>query len=76
MLRAWGQPMRPIRLPEPAIKLSKTPEIFESGFYGVIKRAIIIGNGFAGAENQCIGLVRAVGLSGRHSIYVSALFVY
>ncbi|KAH9674493.1 mitochondrial fission protein ELM1 [Citrus sinensis] len=61
--------MRPIRLPEPAIKLSKTPEIFESGFYGVIKRAIIIGNGFAGAENQCIGLVRAVGLSGRHSIY-------
>ncbi|GAY33043.1 hypothetical protein CUMW_005330 [Citrus unshiu] len=56
--------MRPIRLPEPAIKLSKTPEIFESGFYGVIKRAIIIGNGFAGAENQCIGLVRAVGLSG------------
>ncbi|KAL9428149.1 hypothetical protein AB3S75_030190 [Citrus x aurantiifolia] len=69
MLRAWGQPMRPIRLPEPAIKLSETPEIFESGFYGVIKRAIIIGNGFAGAENQCIGLVRAIGLSGRHSIY-------
>ncbi|KAH9738093.1 mitochondrial fission protein ELM1 [Citrus sinensis] len=70
MLRAWGQPMRPTRLPEPAIKLSETPEIFESGFYGVIKRAIIIGNGFAGAENQCIGLVRALGLSGRHSIYI------
>lgn len=76
MLRARGQQTRPIRLPEPAIKLSDTPEIFETGFYGVIKWATIIGNGLAGAENQCIGLVRALGLSGRHSLYVSALFVY
>ncbi|KAK1421560.1 hypothetical protein QVD17_23993 [Tagetes erecta] len=34
-----------------------------------IKRAIIIGNGFAGAENQCYGLIRALGLSHRHSFY-------
>ena len=32
---------------------------------------IVIGNGFAGAENQCIGLVRALGLSNRQSLYVS-----
>ena len=29
----------------------------------------MIGNGFAGAENQCIGLVRALGLSNRQSLY-------
>ncbi|PWA73495.1 fission protein ELM1-like protein [Artemisia annua] len=34
-----------------------------------IKRAVIIGNGFAGAENQCYGLIRALGLSHRHSFY-------
>ncbi|CAL1360472.1 unnamed protein product [Linum trigynum] len=37
--------------------------------YGVVRRAVIIGNGFAGAENQCIGLVRALGLFSRHSLY-------
>ncbi|KAJ1394539.1 Mitochondrial fission protein ELM1-like [Sesbania bispinosa] len=36
---------------------------------GAIRRAVIIGNGFAGAENQCIGLVRALGLSNRQSLY-------
>ncbi|CAN1772278.1 Mitochondrial fission protein ELM1 [Linum perenne] len=36
---------------------------------GVIRRAVVIGNGFAGAENQCIGLVRALGLFSRHSLY-------
>ncbi|KAM0001649.1 putative mitochondrial fission protein ELM1 [Helianthus debilis subsp. tardiflorus] len=36
-----------------------------------VRRAIIIGNGFAGAENQCYGLIRALGLSHRHSLYVS-----
>ncbi|KAD5960521.1 hypothetical protein E3N88_11993 [Mikania micrantha] len=35
-----------------------------------VRRAIIIGNGFAGAENQCYGLIRALGLSHRHSLYV------
>ncbi|KAL6496336.1 hypothetical protein OROGR_029594 [Orobanche gracilis] len=33
-----------------------------------IRRAIVIGNGFAGAENQCIGLVRALGLSNNYSL--------
>ncbi|KAL8240245.1 hypothetical protein R6Q59_013600 [Mikania micrantha] len=35
-----------------------------------VRRAIIIGNGFAGAENQCYGLIRALGLSHRHSLYL------
>ncbi|XP_030485142.2 mitochondrial fission protein ELM1 isoform X2 [Cannabis sativa] len=61
--------MRPIRLPEVTIGISGSPEIFSRGIHGVIKRAVIIGNGFAGAENQCIGLVRGLGLSGRHSLY-------
>lgn len=43
--------------------------MFETGFHGVIKRAVVIGNGFAGAENQCIGLLRALGLSSRYSLY-------
>ncbi|KAI3723274.1 hypothetical protein L2E82_34745 [Cichorium intybus] len=34
-----------------------------------VRRAVIIGNGFAGAENQCYGLVRALGLSHRLSLY-------
>ncbi|KAI3747162.1 hypothetical protein L6452_09610 [Arctium lappa] len=34
-----------------------------------VRRAVIIGNGFAGAENQCYGLLRALGLSNRHSLY-------
>lgn len=63
--------MRPIRLPEPSAGLSGVPDIFESGFASAIKRAVVIGNGFAGAENQCFGLIRALGLSGRHSLYVS-----
>ncbi|KAK4833170.1 hypothetical protein QYF36_006944 [Acer negundo] len=62
--------MRPIRLTEPIGRLMGTmPEIFEGGFRSVIRRAVVIGNGFSGAENQSIGLVRALGLSGRHSLY-------
>ncbi|KAL0316080.1 UNVERIFIED_CONTAM: Mitochondrial fission protein ELM1 [Sesamum radiatum] len=34
-----------------------------------VTRAIVIGNGFAGAENQCIGLVRALGLSDKCTLY-------
>ncbi|XP_051149609.1 mitochondrial fission protein ELM1-like [Andrographis paniculata] len=34
-----------------------------------VRRAIVIGNGCAGAENQCIGLVRALGLSDSYSLY-------
>ncbi|RDY11382.1 Mitochondrial fission protein ELM1, partial [Mucuna pruriens] len=41
------------------------PEILD----GAIRRAVVIGNGFAGAENQSIGLARALGLSNRHSLY-------
>jgi hypothetical protein len=37
---------------------------------GAIRRVVVIGNGFAGAENQSIGLVRALGLSNRLSLYV------
>lgn len=63
--------MRPIRLPEPPSGLPGMPEIFAAGsIHSVIRRAVVIGNGFAGAENQCIGLVRALGLSARHSFYV------
>ncbi|GLT90026.1 hypothetical protein SLE2022_079790 [Rubroshorea leprosula] len=61
--------MPPIRLPEPPTGLTGVPEIFEEGVNGAIRRAVVIGNGFAGAENQCFGLVRALGLSGRHTLY-------
>ncbi|KAF8397936.1 hypothetical protein HHK36_016862 [Tetracentron sinense] len=61
--------MRPIRLPEPPSSGLGMPEIFEGGIYSVIRRAVIIGNGFAGAENQSIGLVRALGLSDKQSLY-------
>lgn len=37
-------------------------EIFE-GAVNVIRRAVVIGNGFPGSENQSIGLIRALGLS-------------
>ncbi|KAA8518547.1 hypothetical protein F0562_016021 [Nyssa sinensis] len=56
--------MRPIRLPEPPIGSSGLPDICST-----IRRAVVIGNGFAGAENQCFGLVRALGLSHRQSLY-------
>ncbi|KAF9587937.1 hypothetical protein IFM89_006262 [Coptis chinensis] len=50
-------------------------EIFEGGIYSVIRRAVIIGNGFSGAKNQSIGLVRALGLSNHQSFYVSSNFI-
>lgn len=61
--------MRPTRIPEPPAGSRGMPEIFEGGIYGVIRRAVVIGNGFAGSENQSIGLVRALGLSSRQSLY-------
>lgn len=61
--------MRPIRLPEPPTSPRGMPEIFEGGVYGVIRRVAVIGNGFPGAENQCIGLVRALGLSDKQLFY-------
>jgi hypothetical protein len=44
---------------------STVPEIFNRGLDCVIRRAVIIGNGAAGAEKQCVGLVRALGLPER-----------
>lgn len=66
--------MRPIRLPEPPSPKMGVPEIFADGAYSVIRRAVVIGNGFPGSENQSIGLVRALGLSDKHVLYVS-LFI-
>ncbi|KAG2262978.1 hypothetical protein Bca52824_070057 [Brassica carinata] len=59
--------MRPTQPPEVAVTgLSENPK---GGVSGVVKRAIVIGNGCAGAENQCIGLVRSLGLFDRHLYY-------
>ncbi|KAG8488624.1 hypothetical protein CXB51_016583 [Gossypium anomalum] len=63
--------MRPIRLPEPPSPTIGVPEIFEGGAYSVIRRAVIIGNGYPGSENQSIGLVRALGLYDKHVLYVT-----
>lgn len=67
--------MKPIRLPEPPGSPPKgVPDIFEGGVYSVIRRAVIIGNGFQSSENQSIGLVRALGLADKHVLYVSSFF--
>ncbi|GAV67044.1 Mito_fiss_Elm1 domain-containing protein, partial [Cephalotus follicularis] len=57
--------MRPISLPEPPSpsRARGMPEIFEGGAHSVIRRAVIIGNGFPSSDNQCIGLVRGLGFS-------------
>ncbi|KFK25021.1 hypothetical protein AALP_AA8G056600 [Arabis alpina] len=56
-----------MRRPELAVSgLSKNIPL---GVSGVVKRAIVIGNGCAGAENQCIGLIRSLGLFDRHLYY-------
>ncbi|XP_010535701.1 PREDICTED: mitochondrial fission protein ELM1 [Tarenaya hassleriana] len=61
--------MRPILLPEPPTTPTGVPEIFEGGAYTVVRRAVVIGNGFPGSENQSIGLVRALGLAEKHILY-------
>ncbi|KAF3439440.1 hypothetical protein FNV43_RR17718 [Rhamnella rubrinervis] len=63
--------MRPIRLPEPpSPTLSKgVPDIFEGGVYGVVRRAVVIGNGLPDSENQCLGLARALGFAHKHVLY-------
>lgn len=62
--------MKPIRLPEPPGSPPKgVPDIFEGGVYSVIRRAVIIGNGFQASENQSFGLVRALGLSEKQVLY-------
>ncbi|MFS7987160.1 hypothetical protein Hanom_Chr11g01019171 [Helianthus anomalus] len=45
--------MKPIRLPEPPGSPPRgVPDIFKSGVYGVVKRAIIISNGYPALDNQ------------------------
>ncbi|GMP88395.1 hypothetical protein CsSME_00040402 [Camellia sinensis var. sinensis] len=62
--------MKPIRLPEPpGSPIQGLPDIFEGGVYGVIRRAVVIGNGFPASENQSIGLIRALGLSEKQTLY-------
>ncbi|KAL6652859.1 hypothetical protein ACP70R_011784 [Stipagrostis hirtigluma subsp. patula] len=64
--------MRLIRLPEPEPEPpgGATPEIFAAGGgAAVVRRAVVIGNGCAGAENQCLGLLRALGLADRLTLY-------
>lgn len=66
--------MRPIRLPEPpGVGGMETPEIFTGAAAAtvVVRRAVVIGNGSPGAENQCLGLVRALGLADHLTLYVS-----
>lgn len=65
--------MRSITLPEPPSSSNTgVPEIFDRGISCVVRRAVIIGNGAAGAEHQCIGLVRALGLSKTYTLHVRA----
>ncbi|XP_074557309.1 mitochondrial fission protein ELM1-like [Curcuma longa] len=67
--------MRPIRFPEPPSSWMGVPDIFEGvpdifeGGVDVIRRAMVISNGATAAENQSIGLVRALGLADKLSIY-------
>ncbi|ESW04455.1 hypothetical protein PHAVU_011G095900 [Phaseolus vulgaris] len=63
--------MRRIQLPEPPSPTSRrgTPDIFESGVHTFVRRAVVIGNGFAASENQSIGLVRALGLADKHVLH-------
>ncbi|KAJ1270902.1 hypothetical protein BS78_06G086300 [Paspalum vaginatum] len=55
--------MRSVRPAEPPG--GATPEIFAAA----VRRAVVIGNGCAGAESQCLGLLRALGLADRLMLY-------
>lgn len=75
----FAKKMKPMRLPEPpgsTQSIGGVPDIFEGGVYGVIRRAVVIGNGFPASENQSIGLVRALGLSERQTFYVKIQFCF
>ncbi|CAJ1956172.1 unnamed protein product [Sphenostylis stenocarpa] len=63
--------MKPIQLPEPPSPTAArgTPDIFESGVHTIVRRAVVIGNGFRSSENHSIGLLRALGLSQNHLLY-------
>ncbi|VVB13416.1 unnamed protein product [Arabis nemorensis] len=57
------------RTQPPELAVTGLSENLQGGISGIVKRAIVIGNGCAGAENQCIGLVRSLGLFNRHLYY-------
>ncbi|XP_047173783.1 mitochondrial fission protein ELM1-like [Vigna umbellata] len=63
--------MKPIRLPEPPSPTAArgTPDIFESGVHTIVRRAVVISNGFPSSENNSIGLLRALGFSDNHLLY-------
>ncbi|CAL0332143.1 unnamed protein product [Lupinus luteus] len=63
--------MRPITLRQPPSPTAArgTPDIFESGVHTLVRRAVLIGNGFPSSENHSLGLVRALGLSDNHLFY-------
>lgn len=50
------------------------PDIFAEDSGVVVRRVVIIGNGFLASENQSIGLVHALGLSNKHTLYVSLIY--
>ncbi|KAF8686620.1 hypothetical protein HU200_043447 [Digitaria exilis] len=43
---------------------AQAPEFAGGGGADVIRRAVLIGTGSPGSENQCVALVRAVGIAG------------
>lgn len=60
--------MRRTRPPELAV--TGLSENLQGDIYRTVKRAVVIGNGCAGAENQCFGLVHSLGLFDRHLYHV------
>lgn len=58
------------RTQPPELSVTGLSENIPRNVHGAVKRAIVIGNGCAGAENQCFGLVRSLGLFDRHLYYV------
>ncbi|KAM0840660.1 hypothetical protein ACQ4PT_059515 [Festuca glaucescens] len=60
--------IRPLWPPEPPGGGNKAPEIFAGGV-GTVRRAVVIGNGCAGAENQCLGLTDRLTLFIQHPRY-------
>ncbi|CAE6087889.1 unnamed protein product [Arabidopsis arenosa] len=57
------------RTKPPELAVTSLSENLQGGVFRTVKRAIVIGNGCAGAENQCIGLLRSLGLFDRHLYY-------
>ncbi|KAK7324851.1 hypothetical protein VNO77_28730 [Canavalia gladiata] len=60
--------MKPIHLPQPPSPTAATgiPDIFQSG---LVRRAVVVGNGVPSPENHCVGLLRALGISQNYLFY-------